>query len=115
MAGKRCTQRGCPTILTDGNTRCPQHRAETNRARGTTTQRGYGTPHKAERARWATILTQQPTPCARCGTPIHPGEPFDLGHTEDRTTWTGPEHTTCNRSEGGKRGARTQTERPSTE
>lgn len=70
-----------------------------------TTQRGYGTAHQATRKRWARRLKQGPIPCARCGKPIHHGDPWDLGHTDDRTTWTGPEHVHCNRSAGGRNGA----------
>ena len=112
LAGKRFTQRACPAIITNCNTRCPEHQAERDRARGTTTQRGYGSAHRAERERWAAILARQAVPCARCGAMIAKGEPFDLGHTEDRTAWSGPEHVTCNRSDGGRRGVQTQIERP---
>lgn len=106
MAGKRCNARGCPAIITNGNTKCPQHQREADAARGTTTQRGYGHTHQAERARWATILRARPIPCARCGAPIRPGEPFDLGHTDDRNGYIGPEHPECNRSAGGREGGR---------
>lgn len=102
MAGKVCRTNGCPTILTDGNTRCPQHQSAHDKRRGTTTQRGYGAQHKALRNHYAHILTTTALPCARCGEPIQPGEPFDLGHTDDRNDYLGPEHATCNRRAGGK-------------
>lgn len=105
MAGRRCTQRGCPIILTDGNTRCIQHRAEASQARGTTDQRGYGTAHKAERARWATILTRQPMPCARCRQPITKDDEWHLDHDDDRSRYRGPSHAKCNTSAGGRRSA----------
>ena len=106
MAGKRCSTSGCPRILTNGATRCPEHQATHERARGTTTQRGYGGTHQAERARWKAILRTREVPCARCGNPIRPGAPFDLGHTDDRAAWIGPEHPECNRSAGGASASR---------
>jgi hypothetical protein len=70
-----------------------------------TTDRGYGTPHQAERARWAPTVEAGQATCARCHEPIAPTEPWDLGHTDDRQTWHGPEHRACNRSAGGRNGA----------
>lgn len=79
-----------------------------------TVDNGYGAEHKAERRHWERILnTGTPTPCARCGETIDPSEPWDLGHNDERTAWTGPEHAgQCNRAAGGrtrKRLARTVT------
>ena len=111
MAKRPCPKDGCPTLINTGERYCPTHQRETDRARGTTTERGYGHTHQVERARWATILAQRAVPCARCGEPIRPGEPFDLGHTNDRKSWHGPEHPTCNRADGGRRSVRTLFER----
>jgi len=72
---------------------------------GSTTARGYDGKHQAERARWAPLVAQGAATCARCLRPIAPGTPWDLGHTDDRTTWTGPEHRRCNRRAGGRNGA----------
>jgi hypothetical protein len=70
-----------------------------------TTARGYGTSHQRERARWARKVDAGLVDCARCGEPIEAGRPWDLGHNEDRTAWSGPEHTVCNRRAGGANGA----------
>jgi hypothetical protein len=71
---------------------------------GNTTARGYGSAHQRERRRWARELKRLGVlPCARCGGDIYDGQPFDLGHTDDRTTYTGPEHVRCNRADGGRR------------
>lgn len=39
-----------------------------------------------------------------CKTPRVPIDPkhFDLGRLSDRSGWRGPEHPSCNRSEGGR-------------
>lgn len=70
-----------------------------------TSARGYGTAHQEQRRRWQPKVDAGIVNCARCGQPIEPGRPWDLGHTDDRRTWTGPEHRTCNRRAGGTNGA----------
>lgn len=102
MAKRPCPKLDCPTLISTGERYCPTHQAEADRARGTTTTRGYGSTHQALRAKWATIIATRTVPCARCGEPIPQGSEFDLGHTDDRTGWIGPEHAKCNRSAGGK-------------
>lgn len=65
--------------------------------------RGYGPAHKRMRkAVLPSVLSGQAL-CARCGKPINPDEPWDLGHTEDRRGYTGPEHRRCNRSAGARK------------
>jgi hypothetical protein len=67
--------------------------------------RGYGRGHKEERKRWEPKVDAGLVDCWRCGQPIEPGRPWDLGHDdEDRTIWRGPEHLTCNRKTGGANG-----------
>lgn len=73
--------------------------------------RGYGATHRKERARWERVVRSGRATCAKCGMPIRAGDPWDLGHTDDRTGWTGPEHPRCNRSAGGAIGNRRARER----
>ncbi|WP_313280480.1 hypothetical protein [Timonella senegalensis] len=104
MSGRVCSK--CPRILTDGSTICVWCKREKDRARGTSTQRGYGSAHQTERARWqAKIDAGEEVACTRCWRQILPGTPWDLGHSDSRTFYTGPEHATCNRSAAGKHAA----------
>ena len=106
MAGRRCPGERCPRILTQGERYCPQHAAEYEQRRGTATQRGYDGQHRALRRAWQTrIDAGEIVHCARCGTRINP-HAWDLGHTDDRTHYRGPECAPCNRSAGGRNGAR---------
>lgn len=70
-----------------------------------TTTKGYGIRHQREREKWRAKVDSGGVTCARCNEPIQPGRPWDLGHTDDRTGWTGPEHRVCNRRAGGANGA----------
>lgn len=71
-----------------------------------TAARGYGGKHQAERDKWRPRVNRGEVNCARCGQPIEPGRAWDLGHTDDRKGYTGPEHTRCNRVAGGRNGAK---------
>ncbi|MBM0275107.1 hypothetical protein [Micromonospora tarensis] len=79
--------------------------------KGSTTARGYGHPHQQLRDQWAkTIEAERTTHChaTHCLEPtrtIRHGDDWDLGHTDDRTAYTGPEHPRCNRAAGGRKGA----------
>lgn len=70
-----------------------------------TGERGYGAEHQRLRADWKRRLAEgEHVEChaAVCFMPsrvIDPLEPWDLGHTADRSDWTGPEHRRCNRKE----------------
>jgi hypothetical protein len=76
---------------------------------GSRQARGYGRQHELQRQAWEPKVKRGGVHCHAkvCFMParlILAGQTWDLGHNEDRTQWTGPEHTKCNRSEGGKRG-----------
>lgn len=67
-------------------------------------ERGYNQAHRRMRAAVAGHVRAGLAFCAKCGRPIHPRESWDLGHTDDRRSWTGPEHAACNRRAGGRVG-----------
>lgn len=100
MALRVCPAKGC-TNLTQGG-RCTDCLRQADRDRGTRQERGYDAAHDHERAKWALILERRSVPCARCQKPINPGDDWDLGHNDERTRWTGPEHPACNRAAGGR-------------
>jgi hypothetical protein len=80
--------------------------------RGTTTQRGYGAEHQAERARWAPTVEAGEGQCAErvCleenegrGRWIPPDAAWHLAHAEGQHGYRGPAHARCNISEASKR------------
>jgi hypothetical protein len=112
MALKVCSCTGCPAHpgscpeLTTTR-RCPACTTTADRARGSRQDRGYDAAHTRERERWRPHVERGDVDCAAptCVMPerrIQPGQPWDLGHTDDRSTWRGPEHAACNR--GWRRG-----------
>ncbi len=70
---------------------------------GSTTARGYGAAHQAERAKWAPLVAQEIIACARCLRLILAGQPWDLDHDGTRTGYLGPSHRKCNRRAGAVR------------
>ena len=61
----------------------------------------YGKAHQALRKEWAPKVQAGGVICWRCGKPIEPGEPWDLGHGDGaaRDEYRGPEHRgRCNRA-----------------
>lgn len=79
------------------------------RYRGTTTQRGLGSPHQRERKRQYALLIPGRTICWRCGQPMWPHQQLDLDHVEPRALNPGKPprpgttrltHRRCNRSAG---------------
>jgi len=101
MIGLRpCLEPGCPRL--SRRSRCDFHRREHDAARNhhgvSAAERGYDADHRAERASWAPDVATGTVHCARCGGLIAPTQSWDLGHTDDRSGWTGPEHRRCNRA-----------------
>jgi hypothetical protein len=71
---------------------------------GGTAARGYGAKHQAERKRWTPRVKAGLVNCWRCGRPILPGQPWDLGHDDhDRSVYRGPEHRGRECPKGGNR------------
>lgn len=74
----------------------------------------YDYAHQQQRAKWkptvdAGLATCHAKRCLMSSRIIVPdytkrGDGWDVGHSEDRSRWTGPEHARCNRSEGATRG-----------
>jgi len=103
---KACPTPGCPGLVPPGRSRCTDCARAHDKARGSRQQRGYDAEHDRRRRAWAPRVARGSVSCARCGELITPGQAWDLGHTDDRTGWTGPEHATCNRSAGGASASR---------
>jgi hypothetical protein len=95
IAWRVCGRSGCGRLQPENF--CQEHRPK----RPSAASRGYGSRHRKLRARWAARVAAGGVACARCGRLIEPGEPFDLGHSdEDRSQYVGPEHRACNRGLG---------------
>lgn len=100
-----CSQPGCPTLTEKRH--CPEHAAQHERARGTRQQRGYDRSYDLARVWWKRKIDRGDE--VNCHAPeclmphrrILPGQPFDLGHDDNRNV-RGPEHPRCNRSAGGR-------------
>lgn len=67
------------------------------------------------------IARTLPAPCVECRNPVHPDEPWQVGHRVPASQGgmptaanTGPVHTRCNLKAGGKLGARTTNARRNT-
>jgi hypothetical protein len=104
-AGRICPVPGCPAVTTGG--RCPDHARQADCARGTRQARGYTREHDRLRRQWtprvdAGLVDCHATVCLASTRRILSGTAWDLGHTDDRTAWTGPEHARCNRAAGGR-------------
>lgn len=72
--------------------------------KASTTARGYGWQHQQLRNKYRHLVASGRAICWRCGNPIPPGAPWDLGHDDnDRTRYRGPEHQSCNRGAPNRR------------
>jgi len=69
---------------------------------GSTSARGYDERHKQTRRDLEPVVATGTVRCPRCRRLIAPDDVWDLGHTDDRTGYTGPEHASCNRIAGGR-------------
>ena len=105
MAKRVCGTPGCPILIPAGTRggRCPTHQRQADQARGTTTQRGYGTQHQRQRATIQRRIDAGDTvTCWRCGARIT-GRTWDLGHDDrDRNITRGAECVACNRATTGR-------------
>jgi hypothetical protein len=73
--------------------------------RQSTAARGYGNHHQQHRAQWRPYVDALQVNCARCGKlivpdPMQAGDGWDLDHDDERRTYLGPSHASCNRSAG---------------
>ena len=101
MAKRRC--RHCPHLVPTDAYRglCDECRHTWDRERGSREDRGYGADHQAERAQYASLIRAGITiRCVTCNTILGPD--FHLGHTDDRTTWVGPQCPLCNDRRAGQ-------------
>jgi len=99
-----CRASGCGVQIVNAYL-CAAHRKPSG-AKRSAAARGYDGPHTRLRREWEPQVAAGRVCCARCGAWIPPGAPWDLGHTADRTAYTGPECRACNRAEGAARGNR---------
>ena len=74
-------------------------RARVRRLRKRAQNRKYGSAeHKRARTEARALVASGYAECSRCGEPIKPGEPFDVGHDDAYPhLYSGVEHPGCNR------------------
>lgn len=106
MALRVCSTPGCPILVPAGAGRCIPCERKHNQARGTSTERGYGTKHQHKRIGWQRRLDKgERVTCWRpdCDTIINPDD-WTLGHCDnDRTIYHGPECAPCQYATAGRR------------
>jgi hypothetical protein len=72
--------------------------------KASTTARGYGARHQAERRKWEPLVQAGVCTCVRCGFPIPPGTRWHLDHADDGIHYRGPAHARCNLIAAARRG-----------
>lgn len=101
MSMRRCAWHNCPQLVPQGQRFCHTHTHTYNQQRGSSTARGYDAAHRHLRRAWeARLATGETHTCAKCGQLVTATDQWDLGHTDNRQSWTGPEHRHCNRQDG---------------
>ena len=96
----------CPVLLPAGVRYCPDHARQYEVRRGTRQARGYDAAHDQLRASIVRRMRAGETiRCIDCTVVLTPAT-LDLGHTDDRRAYRGPQCATCNRRDGGRAGAR---------
>lgn len=104
MSLRRCAWHNCPQLVPQGQRFCHAHAHAYNQQRGSSTARGYDAAHRHLRRQWEARLAAGEThTCAKCGQPVTATDQWDLGHTDNRQSWTGPEHRSCNRQDGQRK------------
>lgn len=98
---RRCAYHLCPVLIPDEARYCRDHLIVRDHERASSSERGYDAAHRRLRRSWQRRMNAgEQVSCLRCGLPILPGQPWDLGHNDARDAWTGPEHAHCNRAAG---------------
>lgn len=103
MTVRVCIEPECPVLTR--NTRCREHERAKDKARGSSTERGYGYAHQQDRAAWAplvatgTVRCRRRDQCTASNLFIQPNEAWDLGHPDaECDAPKAPEHLGCNRA-----------------
>jgi hypothetical protein len=72
--------------------------------KASTTSRGYGGRHQAERRLWEPIVAAGHATCCRCGFSILPGQRWHLDHADDGIHYLGVAHARCNLRAAAQKG-----------
>ena len=98
---RRCAEPRCDRLFIPKSSRhryCLEHRR--TKPRDPMHDVRYGPAHRRLRAQVASRVRADLAGCARCGEPMDPREPWDLGHAAagGPRSYSGPEHARCNRA-----------------